>query len=42
MNDWAFVTAAYALTIGATVTLLAWAWLSMRSAERRADEITRR
>ncbi len=42
MNYWAFVTAAYAVTLGATAALLGWAWLSMRSAERRADEITRR
>ena len=42
MNDWAFVTAAYAITLGATAALLGWAWLSMRGAERRADEIVRR
>ena len=42
MIDWAFVTAAYVITLGATGALIVWAWLSMRRAERRADEITRR
>ena len=42
MNYWAFVTAAYGITLGATTALLGWAWLSMRRAERSADEVTRR
>ena len=33
MNHIAFVTAAYAVALGATASLIAWAWLSMRRAE---------
>ena len=42
MNQWAFVTAAYGVTIVATVALLAWAYLSMRDAEAKADALKRR
>jgi len=42
MNPWPFVTAAYVLTIGATVALLLWAWVGMRRAEASADELKRR
>ena len=42
MNHMAFIAAAYAVTILATAALLAWAWHSMRRAEARADELTRR
>ena len=42
MNPWPFVTAAYALTIAATVALLLWAWVGMRRAEASADELKRR
>ena len=42
MNPWPFVTAAYALTIGTTVTLLLWAWVGMRRAETSAEELKRR
>ena len=42
MNYWAFVTAAYVVALGGTTALLGWAWLTMRRAERRAEEITRR
>ena len=38
MNPWPFVTAAYAVAIIATVTLIAWAYLSMRRAEAAADK----
>jgi hypothetical protein len=38
LDPWLFVNAAYALTIGATLALVAWSWLSMRTAERRRDE----
>jgi hypothetical protein len=34
MNQWAFVWAAYALTLGGTVALVAWAWAAMRAAEK--------
>ena len=42
MNPWPFVTAAYAVTVGATMALLVWAWLSMRRAEAAADALKSR
>ena len=33
-----FVNAAYAITIVATLALVAWSWWAMRAAERRRDE----
>jgi hypothetical protein len=33
MNQWAFIWAAYALTLGGTAALVAWAWTTMRRAE---------
>jgi hypothetical protein len=33
MNQWAFVWAAYALTLGGTAVLVGWAWTAMRRAE---------
>jgi hypothetical protein len=42
MNQWAFVAAAYGVTIVATVALLAWAYRSMRDAEAKADALKRR
>ena len=42
MNQWAFVIAAYAVVVGGSVLLTAWAWRSMVAAERFADEATRR
>jgi hypothetical protein len=41
MNQIAFVSAAYVAAIGATVVLTAWAWLSMRRAERAVDGLGR-
>jgi hypothetical protein len=41
MNHVAFITAAYAIALLATFGLLAWAFLSMRSAERAAAELKR-
>lgn len=41
MNHWAFVTAAYAVALIATVGLLAWAYATMRKAEAAADELKR-
>ena len=38
LDPWFFVNAAYALTIGATLVLVAWSWLAMRAAERRRGE----
>ncbi len=42
MNHWPFIIAAYSIVLGGSTVLTAWAWVSMRSAERLADEITRR
>ena len=42
MNHWPFIIAAYAIVIGGSGALTAWAWASMRAAERLADEVTRR
>ena len=42
MNQWAFVVAAYGVTVIATVVLVAWAFLSMRAAEAEADALKRR
>ncbi|HXG81226.1 MAG TPA: hypothetical protein VNJ05_05450 [Sphingomicrobium sp.] len=42
MNQWAFVIAAYSLVGIATLVLIAWAWLSMRSAEADAEAAKRR
>ena len=42
MNHWPFVIAAYGLTGAGTLGLLAWAWRSMRAAERQADSLKRR
>jgi len=41
MTHWPFVTAAYATTIGGTIALLLWAFLSMRRAEAKADSLKR-
>ena len=42
MNQLAFVVAAYGVTAFATVALIAWAFVSMRSAEAEADALKRR
>lgn len=42
MNQWAFVIAAYAVALIATVALLLWAYLSMQSAEAAADKLKTR
>ena len=41
MNHWPFVLAAYGLTGLGTLGLLAWAWRTMRAAERQADSLKR-
>jgi hypothetical protein len=38
MNQWAFVTAAYAITTVGTFALLAWAYWMMRRAESPLPE----
>ena len=42
LDQWDFVVAAYAVTVAATLTLVAWSWLAMRVAERRRDKERRR
>jgi heme exporter protein CcmD len=39
VNHWAFVTAAYAVTLIATAALVLWAYAAMRRAERDADKL---
>lgn len=34
MNHWAFITAAYGVTLGASALLTLWSWRAMRRAER--------
>ena len=41
MNPWPFITAAYAVAIVATALLLAWALVTMRRAEAKADALKR-
>lgn len=38
LDPWFYVNASYALTIGATLALVAWSWLAMRAAERRREK----
>ena len=38
LDQWTFVTAAYAVGVGATLALVLWSWWAMRRAERRRDE----
>jgi hypothetical protein len=42
MNQWAFVIAAYGVTLVATIALVAWAYWSMRMAEAEAEALKRR
>jgi hypothetical protein len=37
LDPWFYVHAAYVLTIGATLALIAWSWWAMRAAERRRE-----
>jgi hypothetical protein len=41
MNRWAFVIAAYAIALLATLLLTAWSYAAMRRAERAADALRR-
>ena len=41
MTQWAFVIAAYAVTVIGTVGLLSWAHVSMRRAEAAVDALKR-
>ena len=42
MNQWAFVIAAYAVTLAGTALVSLISWRAMRSAERRADQLSNR
>ena len=42
MNPWPFVIAAYGIAVALTVTLLLWAYASMRRAEAAADTLKKR
>ena len=42
MNQWAFVIAAYVLTLGGTGALLGWSYAAMRQAETAADRLRER
>lgn len=39
MSQWAFVTAAYLVAVGATAALLVQSFVAMRSAESEADKL---
>lgn len=41
MNPWPFVIAAYTVAIGLTLTLVLWAFASMRRAEAAAEHLKR-
>ena len=42
MNQWPFIVAAYALTIGAAGLLTLWSYVAMRRAEMAADALRKR
>lgn len=42
MNQWAFVIAAYAVTLAGTALVSLMSWRGMRSAERQADQLSDR
>ncbi|MGW8203256.1 MULTISPECIES: hypothetical protein [Sphingomonadaceae] len=42
MNQWAFVIAAYAVTLAGTAIVSLASWRAMRRAETRADQIADR
>ena len=42
MNHWPFITAAYAITIIGTISIVAASYAAMRRAEKKADALTRR
>lgn len=42
MNHWAFIAAAYGVTLTAIGAALAASWSAMRRAEARADAVTAR
>lgn len=42
LDHWTFVLAAYAVGVIGTLGMVAWAWLSMRRAEKRRDQSRKR
>lgn len=42
LNQWDFVIAAYVVGAFGTAIMVAWAWQSMRAAEKRRDEAKRK
>ncbi|WP_275887899.1 MULTISPECIES: hypothetical protein [Sphingomonas] len=42
MSQWAFVIAAFAVVLGGTALLLVLSWARMRTAEAKADALSRR
>jgi len=39
MNHWAFIIAAYVVTVSGTIGVTVWSYIWMRRAERRADAL---
>lgn len=39
MNHWAFIAAAYAVTLGGLGSAITLSWTAMRRAEARAEEV---
>ena len=42
MNHWPFVIASYAIVLVSTGAVIAWAYASMRGAEQKADQLSRK
>ena len=42
LDQWDYVLACYVVTIVATLATVAWAWVAMRRAESRRDEVKRK
>ena len=39
LDQWSFVTAAYLVGVGGTLTTVAWSWLAMKRAEARREKL---
>lgn len=39
MNPWPFIVAGYGITAFGTIAVVLWSYLSMRSAEKKADDL---
>ena len=42
LDQWAFVWAAYAITIIGTLAMVGWSWFAMRAAEKRRERAKRK